>query len=378
MPGFVPDWAILVSYVLAQSPFPQMSLEVLPPLMVVAVFIGLLMVIVFAAYLLSRGAEVLAEKWGCNIVGSLLLALVTTLPEYAFVYWACRKAGEAGVTALEKEGLYEMAVGSAVGSCTLLVTLGYGLVILLATSRLSRNPVSYIQLSRATRIDALYLLITGLVALVFVTTGKSLSVGEGLVLTALFFGYVYQVVRGYGKEKSCELHEAGEAEQMVDETRLRSRMRRGIAELIVGGIIVFVCSEPFVESMRQLAELLHVTPWVIAVILGPIASEMPEKLTAYITVLRNGANAELSVCNFIGSKVNHNSLLLAVIPFVAYFNGDLHVKKLLSVTFLVMSGLTFVVSALLARGKLYRWQGACLVASYGLAMVVAVRWPDPL
>lgn len=342
--------------------------------MVIAEFTGLLLVIVFAAWLLSRGAEVLAEKWGCNIVGSLLLALVTTLPEYAFVYWACRKAGEAGVTAAQKEGMYEMAVGSAVGSCTLLVTLGYGLVILLATSRLSRNPVSFIQLSRATRIDALYLLITGLVALVLVLDG-SLHVWEGIVLTVLFFGYVYQVVRGYGR--NCEVP-AGETEHAVDATRQRKMMRRGIIELIIGGIIVYVCSEPFVDSMRELAHLLHVTPWVIAVILGPIASEMPEKLTAYITVLRNGANAELAVCNFIGSKVNHNSLLLAVIPFVAWFNGDYNVHKLLTVTFLIMSGLTFAVSAMLARGKLYRWQGACLVVSYGIAMAVAVRWPDPL
>ena len=50
-------------------------------------FIFLLLVITFAAYLLSIGSEKLAEKWGANIVGSLILALVTTLPEYSFVFW---------------------------------------------------------------------------------------------------------------------------------------------------------------------------------------------------------------------------------------------------------------------------------------------------
>jgi len=332
--------------------------------MVVAVFTGLLLIIVFASYLLSRGTEVLAEKWGCNIVGSLLLALVTTLPEYTFVFWATRKGG------------YEMAVGSAIGSGLLLVTLGYGMVILVSTSRLSRNPVSYIQLSRATRIDALYLLITGVVAMVFVWDDYALSVWEGFVLTALFIGYVFQVVRAYGKEKAKEPREEseGEAEVWVDQVKQRKAFRRGIVEMVVGGVIVYVCSEPFVDSMRDMAHLLGVTPWVIAVILGPIASEMPEKLTAYITVMRNGANAELSICNFIGSKINHSSLLLALIPFIAWFNGVHKVTGMMSLTFLIMSGLTIVVSALLARGKLYRWQGAVLVIAYVASMVIAEHW----
>ncbi len=152
--------------------------------MVVIVFLSLMAVIIFAAYLLSRGAEVLAEKWGSNIVGSILLALVTTLPEYAFVYWASMK------------DQYQMAIGSAIGACTLLITLGYGLVIILATSRLSRKPVKEIKLSRATRIDALYLMLTGIVAFAFIAHDDALSLWEGIVLTIIFAGYVYQVFRG--------------------------------------------------------------------------------------------------------------------------------------------------------------------------------------
>ena len=68
--------------------------------------------IVAAAALLSYGAETFAERWGANFVGSVVLGLITTLPEYLFVIWACIK------------GRYEMAVGSAVGACSLLVTLG--------------------------------------------------------------------------------------------------------------------------------------------------------------------------------------------------------------------------------------------------------------
>jgi len=310
-------------------------------------FLGLLLVIVFAAYLLSRGGEVLAAKWGFNIVGSIVLALLTTLPEYSFVYWACVKMQ------------YKMAIGSAIGACTILVTLGYGLVILLATSRFSRNPVKSIQLSKATSIDAFYLLVTAIVAFILIYIDDKLSVIDGIILSVIFIGYIFNVVRG---EKSL----------LEGEPVTKKDMIRAFIELIIGGAIVFLASERFVDSMISVSNIMHVPPVLIAVVLGPIASEMPEKLTAYIVVLKNGANAELSICNFIGSKVNHNSLLLAIIPFVAAIHGHGDVKGLESPMFMVMTILTVFVGLLLWRGKLEKWQGAILSLCYVGAMVLAV------
>ncbi|MCL6630980.1 MAG: hypothetical protein K6U00_15400, partial [Armatimonadetes bacterium] len=83
--------------------------------------------------------------------------------------------------------------------------------------------------------------------------------------------------------------------------------------------------------------------------------------------------AQLSICNFIGSKVNHNSLLLAVISFVAVAHGTWKVHGLMSGMFVLMTLFTVIVSAMLVRGRIYRWHGAFLVAGYILAMVLAVR-----
>lgn len=317
--------------------------------MVIVQFIVLLAVIVFAAYLLSRGAETLAARWGCNIVGSIVLALLTTLPEYAFVYWASMK------------GQYQMAIGSAIGSCTLLITLGYGLVIVLATSRLSRHPVESIRLSKATRVDALYLLLTAILAFVFIAWDNKLSFWEGIILTLVLAGYVYQVFRSGAEHAACN-HHVVTAKQLA----------RSAVELAVGGVLVFLCSEPFVDSMIGLADMVHVSPVVVAVVLGPLASEMPEKLTAYMVVMKDGRNAELSICNFLGSKVNHNSLLLAVMPFVAHAKGHAAVTDLMSPMFVVMTILTVMVSGLLVRGRLQKWQGYSLTAAYAGAMVLAV------
>ncbi|OFX17792.1 MAG: hypothetical protein A2Z18_08430 [Armatimonadetes bacterium RBG_16_58_9] len=320
--------------------------------MVIIEFVALMIVLVFAAYLLSRGAEILADKWGHNIVGSIILALVTTLPEYAFVFWASMKEQ------------YQMAVGSAIGSCTLLITLGYGLVIVLATSRFSRNPVKDIRLSKATRVDAGYLVVTGAVAFALVAWDNALSLWEGVVLTLILVGYVYQVLR------------RGASHEPTYEVPARAIIR-GAVELVIGGVIVYFASEPFVDSMMDLAHTFRISPVVIAIVLGPLASEMPEKLTAYIVVLKNGRNAELSICNFLGSKVNHNSLLLAVMPFVAHFKGHDVVRNLMSPMFVLMTALTVVVSLLLARGRLEKRQGLVLIVAYVGAMALAVSTSRP-
>jgi cation:H+ antiporter len=311
-------------------------------------FIVLLLLLTAAAALLSYGAEIFAEKFGPHFAGSILLALITTLPEYMFVIWAAIK------------GEYGMAIGSAVGACTILITVGYGLVILFATTRISRRPVPAIELSQGTRIDALYLLITAVVAVVLAWEGGGFDLKDGLILAAVFIVYVVQL-------SGRALHFARNG---TGQGPTAKRLLIAASLLLAGGVAVVFLSEPFVDSMLKLAHALGVSPMAIAIILSPLASEMPEKITAYITVIRNGRLAEISVCNFIGSKVNHNSLLLAVLPIVAFLKGEAPVPHIISPPFLTMTVLTLFASASLARRRLSRWQGFLFVALY-LAIIAA-------
>ena len=307
-------------------------------------FVGLLLLITAAAALLSYGAEVFSEKFGAHFTGSVLLALITTLPEYMFVVWAAVK------------GQYDMAVGSAVGACTVLITLGYGSVILLATTRMSRRPVSAIELSPGTRIDAYYLLVTALIALLLAWEGGGFDLKDGIILTLIFVIYVVQLSR------RAVLFARNSNEHGPQPTRRRLLLAASF--LLAGGVAVVLLSEPFVDSMLDVARAMGVSPMTISIILGPFASEMPEKITAYITVIRNGRLAEISICNFIGSKVNHNSLLLAILPLVALSKGNSSVPGIVSLPFLIMTILTVFAAVSLARRRLSRWQGVLFVGLY--------------
>ncbi len=315
------------------------------------IFIALTLVITGAAYLLSEGAEILAEKFGANFAGSIVLGLVTTLPEYLFVIWACLK------------GQYGMAVGSAIGACSLLMTLGYGSVILLSTTRLSRHPVSFIELSKRTGTDALYLMMTALMAFFLAWEKGSYDVKDGIILNMLFIMYVINLAKNAAK-----IHKSNKE---MNKTVPKARMRKAWLYLAAGTIIVFFLSEHFVDAMIELAHYWGISPITIAIVLGPLASEMPEKMTAYITVLRNGKLAEISVCNFIGSTINHNSLLLGIIPLLAMLKGQSAVGPVLSVPFYFMTGATLFGSLSLARRKLERWQGVVFMALYGALLWVS-------
>lgn len=317
--------------------------------MAILEFLGLLVAITIGGWLLSNGAETAAERYGANFAGSILLALVTTIPEYLFVIFAMLKSQP------------DVALGSTIGACTLLVTLGYGSVILFATSRFSRRPVQHIVLSRHTRLDAIFLLITALVALVLAWEGNSLDLKDAVILTCVFLLYVYLHAR--------LAYET--AHNVKSDLSRRDKARAGLM-FVVGGIIIVACAEPFVDSMISLARVFGVSPMAIAIILSPIASEMPEKITAYLTVIRDGRLAEISIANFMGSKVNHNSFLLAVMPLTAWLSaGHGHIYDVVNTPFLVMTVLTVFAGLNLMQQRLTRRAGWVFLALYALIIFAA-------
>jgi len=324
-------------------------------LALVAEFFGLLFLIFVASFAMSVATERLAERWGANFAGSILLGLVTVLPEYLFVFWAVQKSE------------YAVALGSVTGAAAMLVTLGYGLVILTATSRISRKPVEVINLSKTTRIDAFYLFATAVVAIVLAEIGGGLSLLDGAILSAIYFAYAIHLYYDARKKSQRRRREGGRATPVVGP----------LLVLAVCAVVIVFVSEPFVDRMVDLAEALGVHPLAIAVILSPIASEMPEKLTAFLTVHRDGNLAEISVCNFIGSKVNHNSLLLAMMPFVAFLYGrEGFITGIAVPAFWMMTGLTLIAAASLSLGRLRHWQGWVFLALFAVQVGIAFLFPE--
>jgi cation:H+ antiporter len=78
-----------------------------------------------------------------------------------------------------------------------------------------------------------------------------------------------------------------------------------------------LCAEPFIHSIEKFAGGTGVSAAVIAVILSPLAGEMPEKISVILLARRGERGVSISIANVLGSKVLNNTLLLSVMIFGA-------------------------------------------------------------
>src|ERR671924_655548 len=128
-----------------------------------------------ASFLLSYGAEHLSMRYGAKFVGRTLLSVATTLPEIAIVIYAA--AG----------GRYGTAIGAGLGSNLLMMTLGLAIMLLIATTRLSKAPEKGIDVSTF-KLDKIFLLATAIISAALFINGYDFL--DGFAFSAFFIVYI--------------------------------------------------------------------------------------------------------------------------------------------------------------------------------------------
>lgn len=128
-----------------------------------------------ASFLLSYGAEHLSKRYGAKFVGRTLLSIATTLPEIAIVVYAA--AG----------GFYGAAVGAGLGSNLLMMTLGLSVMLLIATTRLSKAPLKGVDVSTF-KLDKIFLIATAVISAVLFIDGYNFI--DGLIFAGMFGAYL--------------------------------------------------------------------------------------------------------------------------------------------------------------------------------------------
>jgi cation:H+ antiporter len=317
--------------------------------------LGWLVELIFASWLLSDGAEHLAERWGGRFVGRTLLSVATTLPEIGIV------------VAAAKDGSYGTAIGSALGSNLFMMTFGLAIMLIIATTRLSKAPQKFIDVKEF-GLDKIFLVITAVVgALLFI---DGFDIIDGIIFTGLFVVYLAFAFREMKKEKKM----APLAKDLHDEaqTKPKKHFARSMVLFIAGTIGIFVGAEPFVHALEGVSVDLGVSVVVLAVIVSPIAGEMPEKISM-ILLARKGANgASIAVANVLGSKILNNTLLLSVAVFAAISYRGLTTKipntPLLENQMILVTVITIVALVPMFKNKLGLKSGMMLLVLYAVGI----------
>jgi len=149
-----------------------------------------------ASFLLSYGAEHLSKKYGAKFVGRTLLSIATTLPEIAIVIYAAA------------DGLYGTAIGAGLGSNLLMMTLGLAIMILIATTRLSKAPLKGVDVTTF-KMDKIFLLATAVISAILFIDGYNFI--DGFIFAGMFGAYLTMALLEMrsDKVKKEEAHAAG-------------------------------------------------------------------------------------------------------------------------------------------------------------------------
>lgn len=314
--------------------------------------LGWLGELVFASWLLSYGAEHLAERWGARFVGRTLLSIATTLPEIAIVAYAA------------KEGAYDTAISAALGSNLLMMTLGLSLMLIIATTRLSKAPQKLIDVKQF-KLDTILLIITAVAGAIMFVDGYDFL--DGLVFTGLFIAYLYLAFREMKQEKNAIALENAVHEK--DKAHLsKKHFIKAMVIFLAGTTGIFIGAEPFIHSLKDVSIESGVSVVVLAIIIAPIAGEMPEKISMMILARKGAYGASIAVANVLGSKILNNTLLLSVAVFgaMAYrgFTEKIPNSSLLEYQMILVTILTLIAIIPILKNKLGLKSGIMLFILY--------------
>ena len=330
----------------------------------ILLLLGWLGELIFASWLLSDGAEHLAERWGGRFVGRTLLSIATTLPEIGIV------------VAAAKDGSYGTAIGSALGSNLFMMTLGLAVMLIIATTRLSKAPQKFVDVKEF-GLDKIFLVITAVAGAILFIDGYDIL--DGVIFTGLFVVYLAFAFREMKREKKQIPLEKDLHENEI-QAKPKKHFVRAMILFIAGTVGIFVGAEPFVHALEGVSVDFGVSVVVLAVIVSPIAGEMPEKISMILLARKGAHGASIAVANVLGSKILNNTLLLSVAIFAAMSYQGLHAKiantSILENQMILVTVITIIALIPMFKNKLGLRSGVMLLVLYAVGIGMQFILPD--
>ena len=282
------------------------------------------------------------------IIGATVVSIGTTLPEVMV----------SATAAVNQNGA--IAYGNAIGSIICNTALIAALTIAIRPAPVNRKaitmPVLFFFLSAAIYVVAAY---------VFGTFDRWL----GLVMLSVFAVYMILTIRqGFKNPDSVEHEEEEEGPQ--------GSLLKDIIVLVISAGLIAVGADMLEGSSVSLATMAGIPTEVVGVTIVALCTSLPELVTA-ITALAKGHGA-LSLGNIIGANIFNLVLVSGVAVTISPFavpEGStifgLNTSLVMEIPIMVAVMALMTLPALLKK-KLFRWQGAVLLAIYVAFVVTQV------
>jgi cation:H+ antiporter len=275
----------------------------------VVLLIGCAAVIYLACEAFVNAVEWLGERLrvGALAVGTILAALGTALPESVVTLVA--------VLSGQRE-TKDIGVGAALGGPLVVGTIAYSVTGAMLLLRARRASVAQPALTRragrvhgatfgqldGTDRSGLARDQTWFMAIFAVKVALGLVVFAvkpwlGLLFFAAYGVYVWRQIRHTGDSASAD----GLAPLTFQRRRATPTTIAVVAQTLVTLVVIFGASQLFVAQLEWAGPVLGLSPVLVALLLAPIATELPEIMNAIIWVSRG--KTELALANISGAMM---------------------------------------------------------------------------
>ena len=241
-------------------------------------------------------------------------------------------------------------------------------MLIIATTRLSKGPQKFVDVKEF-GLDKIFLIITAVAGAVMFIDGYAIM--DGIIFAGLFAIYMGFAFREMKKEKKIVPLETNLHENQ-SQIKPKKHFARAMILFIAGTLGIFIGAEPFVEALEGVSVDVGVSVVVLAVIVSPIAGEMPEKISMILLARKGAAGASIAVANVLGSKILNNTLLLSVAIFAAIGYKGITAKipntSLLENQMILVTVITVIALIPMFRNKLGLKSGIMLLILYGIGI----------
>jgi cation:H+ antiporter len=297
-------------------------------------------VVLAGALLFTNAVEWIGHRLsiGEGAVGSILAAVGTAMPETLIAIVALISVNE---------GSEDVAIGAIVGAPFLLATLAMGLVGLFAyLYRDKRKQGVELEVHRPTleRDLTFFLALFALGGLLAWGPPAPVRITVGIGFLIAYVLYIRLTLRGGGEVQGEET-----LNPLIFERRSERREDPALApcviQLLVGLGAMVGGAHLFVEELLHIADSIGVEALVLALILAPLATELPEKVNSFFWV-REGKDA-LALGNITGAMVFQSMIPVGI--GMIFTDWDLSGNAVLSIGLGLAGGVLAYESLHLSR-----------------------------
>lgn len=307
--------------------------------------IVLLGLIAIGCFLLIKGANYLVDnatliakyfKVPMIVIGMTVVAFGTSMPEFVV-----------------------NVISSATGNSTIALTNVYGsnFINILVILGLSAIIFPIKSKSHTTKIDMPIAIVASCIFLLFNLTGGMISRWEGLILLAMFIGFLFIQYKSAKEEFVTE--------EDIDKPQLGKwigMMILGLCFLTGGGQLVVRCAE-------KLAITMGISDSIIGLTIVSLGTSLPELATSCVAAYKK--NPDLALGNIIGSNIFNILMVIGlsatILPLPVYngvtFDGILDIIAAILV-------LAFVITN--KNREIKRWHGIVFLLIYAIYLTFRI------